>query len=170
MKTIIERHIKRKIVIYTPPETIEEEKETANNEEDYDKDISFGFAIEEEIIKRLHSSLVKHKLIKNTDLDSFRFYFDPYCERPPFLSKIYWNSKCKGSVEVLLHRVFRDTFENDKEYRKYIIPKIPYIFRTRDRKPLTIYNKSSVPFNDEQTLEIVFAEVYGDIRYIILNS
>lgn len=164
MKTIIERYIKTKIVLEAPLPEIEEEEKGEKKKEDYDVEISFGFPIKEEIIRKLHLSLVNHKLIKNTSYESFRFYFDPYYERPPFLSKIYWNSKCKGSVEVLLNRIFRDSFKDDKEYRKQILPKIPFIFRTWDRKPVTIYNKSSVPFNDEQTLEIVFEEVYSDVK------
>lgn len=163
MKEIIERYVKNKIVVYIPTETKEEEQ-TIKKEEDYNAEMTFGFEIEEGIIKKLHRSLVMHKLIKLTDYESFRFYFNPYYERPPYLSKIYWNSRCKGSVEVLLHRIFIDSFEDEKQYRKYILPKIPYIFRTWDRKPLTLYNKSSLPYNDERDLKFVFEEVYGDIN------
>lgn len=159
----IQRYVKLKIEVWIPDEA-NNDKQIVSKIEDYSQDITFGFRIEEEILGKLHLSLIKHALIKNTDYESFRYYFDPYIVRPPFLSKIYWNSKCKGSVEILLHRIFRDTFKDEKEYRTFIIPKIPYIFRTWDRKPLTLYNKSSLPYNDEDTLKKVFEEVYGKVK------
>lgn len=162
MSEIIERYVKLKISVNIPTETYRENM-VNKTEDDYDSDVTFGFKIEDTLLKKLHYSLVKHALIKYTDYESFHYYFDPYSDRPPFLSKIHWNSKCKGSVEILLHRIFQDTFKDDREYRKNIIPKIPYIFRTWDRKPLTTYNKSSLPYNDELTLNKVFEEVYGDV-------
>ena len=162
MKQVIERYVKKKTIVYYPTE-IKDEETVTEKEEDFSVEISFGFKIEENIIKKLHESLVKHKLIKLTDYESFRFYLDPYSERPPFLSRIYWNTKCKGSVDVLLRRIFKDSLKDSRDYSKMIVPKIPYIFRTWDRKPLTVYNKSNVPYNDEKILEIVFGEVYGDV-------